>query len=383
MQSSIHLGNTSGLVPLNVALSLLGRSIWAKLLSRYHFCLPPLPNPAPDRKGAAMPSLVRLFLALLSFGLFYCHGNALVLQKLQYERAGSSNGCTDSFVSSSLENDSKDIRIAVVDRTTTRSRPRPFIHDQFFGAKIIGYSSIRSNAASRREGLYRSEWESRKSNWRSIRGLEAIKDDDRTSGWKRYSLTDRQVQGVLDLAIYEFEPTEAQLLSLPLPAFIRDVNRHHAASVEWIFGKLPEIVYDVRSRQKMSAYINNESGTVDQLDREHALLVLAATHYWNDGMFNFFNRQDETVLISQLSKDGVDKKKKKQRSQVSASVTGDSHDSGSLVLRNDGTSIGCDVSHPSQSAISIVCPRIDSVGAHKEAPQPTKRDSSTLPPSQE
>lgn len=266
---------------------LLLRSVWTRLLSRCRCCLPPVREAAAVREGTPMTILKPVFVFFL-IGLASCYGNALVLQELQYERGGSSNGRSNSFIGSSLENNPEHAPIGTVNWAAARTGPRSFVHDQFFGTSVVHYGSVCSNVASRREWLDRAERESGECNWRSVWGLRDFKDDRLTPGWGQYGFADRQIQAVINLAINEPKPVEVHDPGIALPIVIRDINRCHAR-LDYVRGHSPEIINDVRRCQKMSVRVNNESSAVDQIDGELSFQALLPAHHRDNGVLNLLN----------------------------------------------------------------------------------------------
>jgi hypothetical protein len=366
------------------AKSLLSRcSAWNKLVYRWK-CSPP-----PSREVTAVREVnpmkfSRFVLALFLVGVGLCDCNALSVQEFEYERSGTSNRHSDSFIGPSLKNDSEYISLGIIDWAATRSGPSALVHDEFTRTIVIGYRSVCRDVASGGKGLDRSQWETSECDWRPIGRLCDFKGNRVNAGRKQYGFADCQVHSLVKLTIDKSEPMEVNFLGASLPSAIGDINRHDAW-VNDIRSKFHEVVSYMPCCQEMPDRINHESSTIDQFNIEPSSPIFGAAHYWNDGMFDAFNRREELVSLSPIGASDQNKKKskKQQQSQESTAQVDHSHDSGPLVLPNDGKPIGCDVSHPSSASIAISCPQIDSVGAHKEVPQATKHDPSIPPPSQE
>lgn len=167
---------------------------------------------------------------------------------------------------------------------------------------------------------------------------------------------------------------------IALPSAIGNVNRPNTR--ERLLCVDDGQAFDYVSSGNESAFtVNEESSPVDHLNDELPLFINPSAENGHDGVLYALNGQDENLSPATSSKNR--KAKKKADNKPANKTLDDSHNSGVLLIANDGKAVGCHTSHQSSSTISISCPQVDSVGAKQEVPQPPKRDSSSPPPSQE
>jgi len=361
--------------------SLLSRHpAWTKLLGRCSYRFPQLLKTSPRLKGTAMSNPASLFLVLLGFVSPCLHSKAVIAQKLEKEVTRAGERRADAISHAACQYDPNDDATAVVYRTAACPRPRSFVQDEIARSIPIGSAAIRRNIETTGKWLNLAERKSGERYVRTIQGSGVFNDERRGLGREFIDgLTQSQIKSGVDFTVLKHKPMGWEINRLTVPSIIRFIDRHDARDRS-LQGRGHEVIDNVASGNEITGIVNKESGAVDQLKRELSAQIEFPTQYRENRVLYSLNRQDESVGTG-LGQHAQAPEKKEQKKDLKS--TGDPHTSGVLSIKNDGKAVGCDVSGKTSSAIIVVCPQIDSVGAHKEAPQPTKHDPSNVPPSRE
>jgi hypothetical protein len=307
-----------------------------------------------------------------------CHGDTFTSKKFEDEAGGTSNRYAGGLIQSALKDDSHYTTLRGVNRAAASSGPSPFVHDEFLRSIAVIDEAVSSDVSSRSQWFNYAKREAGESNWRSIWRLESIEGyrvDFVGNLISRF--TDSQIQTVVDVAVGEYQPFDVKRSCVSFPSIVRNVDCHGARN-----GTLKSNLFKVRnhvcSRNEVAGVVNKKPSAIGQLAIKLPLDSEGSAEHGYDGLLYSVNRMDEGVgLGRQAQGDKKHKAEKKEKAETRPPT------SGSMVIQNDGKFTGCVASHDSSSSISLSCPQIDSVGAHREAPQKAKRDPSVQPPSQE
>jgi hypothetical protein len=326
------------------------------------------------------PMIRRSFL-LVVLGLVCARfqANALSVQKFQ-DKTGRAGDCnTSSLIQPALKDYAHYIALWRVSGTAAGSGPRTLVDDKFLRPIAVIDETISGNISARSQRLDDAKGKSGESNWRSVWRLESIEGH----GVDFYGdfilgFTDSQIQAFIDVTVSESEPFDVERGSVSFPSVVGYVDRHDARN-RTLKSNLLEVCNHMGSRDEVTQVVDEKPSAIGQLAIELPLKVHRPAQYGYDGFLYAINRVDENVVPILGGQEQGNKKQKDKKKEKTAVP----HTSGNMMVQNDGRFMGCIVSHESSSSISLSCPQIDSVGAHKEAPQQTKRDPSTPPPSRE
>lgn len=362
--------------------SLLSRSsTWNKLLGRYKSCLPPMRVAAAVREVIPM-TVPRLLLTVFLIVYACGYSNAFAAQKHDNKVSGACDSNTDTIAQSTLQQYPEYPAVLAIDRAATRSGPCSLVEHQFTASVCIDGCSVRRDVASRGQRLGISQREASESNGNPIGRFCVAQDQginfERNQVW---ALTHSQIQCVINDTILfdKFEPARLEARSFSIPSIHRNVDGGNAG--HWLLGRddLQSADY-MGSRNEMTLTVNEEPGSFDDLHDELATFIESPAQDWNNAALGFLNGQNERVTSSTLP---TDKKTEKKKSQEGVKSVDESHNSGVLVIANDGKGVGC-TTQTSSSTMSISCPQVEaSRPAHQQVPQSSKHDSSSPPPSQE
>lgn len=320
-----------------------------------------------------MTNRARLPLPLAFTLICHCFNvYAIGAQKLQNEVTRLTEGSSDTVCQTSRQNNADYRTVFVVNRTTASSRPCPFVEDYFATAFSISGSSIRSDITSRREWFDRAEGKSSKSDWGAI-GRSGVSDTQwpDTSRHFIHCFANCQIERSVKFTVSEQEPMNLEVDRISLPFIVRGVDSQYAGNRSFRSNHI-QISDHVPSSNEMAVFVNEKSSPIYKLNSEYPILIEASAQNGNNRTLDAVDRQDEPLapVASTKSKNA----RKKSDISKDANEVAKSHNSGVLVLQNDGKAVGCDTTKQSSSTISISCPQVDSVKLHQEDPQSSKRD---------
>src|SRR5438034_4055810 len=292
--------------------------------------------------------------------LLLCFGgdvNAVIVQKLDYEGCWQSHCDTSCLISAACKDYSQNLALGRIDRAAAGTWPSSFIYDQFPRSIFVNSLPVCGDISSRRERLHDAERKARESDWHSIQGLKNIESqwiDSRRGLTNR--LTDRQIQRIINLAVLEPEPVHINNHDVPAPSITRNIYSHDASL-------LFQVSNDVSCGHEVGIFVNKKSRSINKPIAEFSLGVELRAQNRNDGALDTINRVNESVRRRASRRIQHGNKENSKKNARSAANT-----SGSMTIKDDGTFIGCDVSHPSASVLPISCPQLDSSVSQNELP---------------
>jgi hypothetical protein len=312
------------------------------------------------------------FLAAVGFAFGL---NPILAQKAQDEVNGKAHAQTSSLAGPRLLHNADYRSAAGKDWASTRTRPTPFIEPNDARPFCISCCIKGRDIASSGKRLRSAERESTERNLCAVLRSDILERQWSYSRRSGESLANGQIHGAVELTIVEHIPMKVKSDRFALPSAVRNVDGLNAR------GESIESLDHVSIGKEMSNSVDEESGSLNQLNRELSFVIDRAANDRNDGVLYALNTQNESVAPPAPAKRR--KNAKKHDAQESKDTSTDPHTSGTLSITNDGKAIGCETTTPSSATLAIWCPQIDPVALSKPTPQETKHDPPVQPPSQE